>query len=132
MDVRELTFPATVDRLREVRDFVEAAAAECGFPEGECYQIKFAVNESVSNAIEHGSPPGGEHEITVRCRPEGAEFVVTVTDRGRFDPPVGGAPPPPERGRGLSVMGDLMDSVQIGPGEAGTVVRLAKRLPAGA
>lgn len=128
--MHEITFAAEFGCLREVREFIDAAAANAGFPEEERFQIKVAVSESVSNAIEHGSPRGAADRITVACGSEDGEFVVSVTDRGRFRLPVGAAGDPLERGRGLAFMSHLMDSIEITPAEDGTSVRLVRRLPA--
>ena len=52
---REHSITADLARLKEARDFAERAAVEFGLPSDACYQIKLALSEAVTNAIQHGS-----------------------------------------------------------------------------
>ncbi|HEV2875426.1 MAG TPA: ATP-binding protein [Thermoleophilaceae bacterium] len=112
--------------LATVRRFADGAAARFGLGDGERHDFTFAVNEAVSNAIEHGRPsPTGTIRIHV-AEKDGA-LVFEVEDHGTF------APSPPaidhlhERGRGLAFMAATVDEVDVRSGASGTVVRLCKR-----
>ena len=48
-------FSADLNRLKEARDFGERAAEEFGLPPEARYQVKLALSEAVTNAIQHGS-----------------------------------------------------------------------------
>ena len=124
---RELTLPAELSRLPEVRAFAERSALEYGFAADVAFQIKSAASEAVANAIEHGSA-GPEDEVALEAVDEGGAFVLYVRDRGSFRPRVSRGTDLPERGRGLQFLGQMMDEVDVRPGRDGTEVRLAKRL----
>ena len=52
---REHAIRADLGLLKEARDFAERVAAEFGFNEDARYQVKLAMSEAVTNAIQHGS-----------------------------------------------------------------------------
>jgi serine/threonine-protein kinase RsbW len=122
----KLELRADPGELATARRFVDAAAARFGLEDEERYEFTFAVNEAVSNAIEHGraSPDG---KIRLHVGEEDGALVFEVEDHGTF------APGPPafdqlhERGRGLAFMAATMDEVDVRGGSNGTVVRLCKR-----
>jgi anti-sigma regulatory factor (Ser/Thr protein kinase) len=121
-----LELKADPGELATARRFVDAAAARFGLEDEERYEFKFAVNEAVSNAIEHGRPsPNGTIRLHVAA--EAGALVFEVEDHGTFSP----GPPAIDalhaRGRGLALMAATMDEVDVRRGPAGTVVRLCKR-----
>ena len=67
-----------------------------------------------------------------RCRTRRSRSAPSVRaprSRSRFATPAAGEPPGEEsRGRGLAVMRELMDDVEIEPSDDGTTVRLRRRL----
>jgi anti-sigma regulatory factor (Ser/Thr protein kinase) len=122
----QLELRADPGQLVAARRFVDAAAARFGLEDQDRYEFTFAVNEAVSNAIEHGRPsPDGKIRLHVIA--EDDVLVFEVEDHGTF------APGPPaldalhERGRGLAFMAATMDEVDVRRGSNGTVVRLCKR-----
>jgi anti-sigma regulatory factor (Ser/Thr protein kinase) len=52
---REHAMRADVGRLKEARDFADHAAAQFGLDGDARYQVKLAMSEAVTNAIQHGS-----------------------------------------------------------------------------
>lgn len=121
-----LSIPADLERLHDVRDFVDRATEGAGFDEAARYEIKLAVNEAVTNAIRHGSESRDDHvrlEITERED----ELVFSVADTGlfvhRFELPR----ELPERGRGLNFIAELMDGLEVRPEYEGTTIRFSKR-----
>jgi anti-sigma regulatory factor (Ser/Thr protein kinase) len=124
---REHSISADLARLKEARDFGERAAVELGLPSDVCYQIKLALSEAVTNAIQHGSSsPRDPVRIVVTEEPGALAFEVV--DTGRFVPRVTRRGDMPESGRGLEFMRLLMDEVDLYPGDDGTRLRLVKRL----
>jgi anti-sigma regulatory factor (Ser/Thr protein kinase)/putative methionine-R-sulfoxide reductase with GAF domain len=81
-----------------------------------------ATNEACSNAIEHAYGPG-EATFDVLAERQDRTVEVTVRDQGRWREPRG-----ENRGRGLGLMRAAMDEVEVVPGEAGTTVRMSRRL----
>jgi anti-sigma regulatory factor (Ser/Thr protein kinase) len=124
---REHSIRADLARLKEARDFAERAAVDFGLPSDVCYQIKLALSEAVTNAIQHGSSSPDDPVQIVVIEEPGA-LVFEVVDTGRFVPRVTRRGNMPESGRGLEFMRLLMDQVDLDPGEAGTRLRLVKRM----
>jgi serine/threonine-protein kinase RsbW len=125
---RERSISADLDRLKEARDFAEQAAAEFGFDRDGRYQVRLAVSEAVTNAIEHGSS-SSEDAVRIRVCEEAGAIVFEIIDSGRFVPRVLRQGNFPEGGRGLEFMRLMMDEVDLRPSRGGTRVRLTKRLP---
>jgi serine/threonine-protein kinase RsbW len=122
----QLELNADPGELATARRFVDAAAARFGFEEQERYEFTFAVNEAVSNAIEHGAPsPAGT--IRLHVAEENGALVFEVEDHGTFAPGPPAVDHLPERGRGLVFMAATMDEVDVRRSVSGTVVRLCKR-----
>jgi serine/threonine-protein kinase RsbW len=122
----QLELKADPGQLATARRFAEAAAARFGLEERDRYELTLAVNEAVSNAIEHGDPsPDGT--IRLNVGEEDGTLVFEVEDHGTFAPGPAVADTLHERGRGLAFMAATMDEVDVRRGESGTVVRLCKR-----
>lgn len=67
--LREHSMPADLGRLKEARDFAERAATEFGLDGDACYDVKLAMSEAVTNAIQHGSSsPSDPIKIVVAVR----------------------------------------------------------------
>jgi anti-sigma regulatory factor (Ser/Thr protein kinase) len=124
---REHSISADLGRLKEARDFAERAAAEFGLSEDACYEVKLALSEAVSNAIQHGSR-SDDAPIRIFVSGEAGALVIEVIDTGRFVPRVTRDGDMPESGRGLEFMRLMMDEVDLQPGSDGTRLRLVKRL----
>jgi anti-sigma regulatory factor (Ser/Thr protein kinase) len=122
----QLDLTADPGELATARRFADAAAARFGLEERERWEFTFAVNEAVSNAIEHGRPaPDGT--IRIHLAAEDGTLVFEVEDHGTFAPSPPEIGPLPERGRGLAFMAATVDEVDVRRAPSGTVVRLCKR-----
>lgn len=121
--------PATAQRLdygagdivlmrRVVREF----ATRCGLPAVRVDELVLATNEIVVNTMRHA---GAHGTMLSWLQPDAV--VVEFRDRGRVaDPLVGRRVPPlrPEGGRGIYLVNQLCDLVQLRSSEQGTVIRL--------
>lgn len=123
---RNLSIPARLERLHEVRDFVDRATAEAGFDEQARYEIKLAVNEAVTNAIRHGSE-SEDDPIRLVITDRDGELVFCVADTGMFVHRFELPRDLPERGRGLDFIAELMDGLEVRPEYEGTTIRFSKR-----
>jgi anti-sigma regulatory factor (Ser/Thr protein kinase) len=113
--------------LKDAREFAERVAIDFGLENGACYQVKLAMSEAVTNAIQHGSS-SPDDEIRIWAIEEGGALVFEVLDTGRFRPRVARRGDPlPDSGRGLEFLRILMDEVDVRPGAKGTLLRFAKR-----
>jgi anti-anti-sigma factor len=88
VEERWLRIAARLDRLPEVCDFVVEAAETAGLEEREVYHCQMAVDEAVTNVIEHAyADVSTDALIDVGCALQDGEFVITVIDEGPpFDP----------------------------------------------
>jgi serine/threonine-protein kinase RsbW len=128
-EARRLSIPASLDRLHEVREFVDRATARAGFDAHSRYEIKLAVNEAVTNAIRHGSESLDDRvDVEITRRADGLTFCVADTGLfvHRFELPNH----LPERGRGRSFIAELMDGLEVRPDYEGTTICFSKRNPA--
>jgi anti-sigma regulatory factor (Ser/Thr protein kinase) len=111
--------------LAQVRGYVADRADQTGVPGERAADLIVAVNELASNSIRHG---GGEGTLAVWDEPD--SLVCEVRDRGRIESAlIGRQRPAPEElsGRGLWLVHELCDLVQIRSGEDGTVARVRVR-----
>jgi anti-sigma regulatory factor (Ser/Thr protein kinase) len=123
---RTYSISADVGRLKEARDFAEDAASDFGLGEEARYQVRLAMSEAVTNAIQHGSASSGD-EIRIVAVEEAGALVFEVADTGRFRPLVPRRGELRESGRGLDFVRRLMDEVDLRPSSSGTLLRFAKR-----
>jgi anti-sigma regulatory factor (Ser/Thr protein kinase) len=123
---REHSMQADLGLLKEARDFAEQAAADFGLDMSACYDVKLAMSEAVTNAIQHGSSSPAD-PIRIIVLAEGPSLVFEVLDTGRFVPRVMRSGELSESGRGLEFMRVLMDEVDLRPGDGGTLMRFIKR-----
>ena len=99
-----------------VLDGVEREAREAGVPPATVDRVVLVAGEAVANAVEHG-----EGVVTVRWVPAGSGGRLVVSEGGR-GPGIGAVhdaclPESAEatRGRGLFLIQQLSDRVDIGP-----------------
>ena len=89
LHVHELSIPDNVVALAQVRQEVTTAIRQGGFPEGLINRILIAVDEAVTNIIEHGYD-GREHgrsSIDIRIEVDPDVFTIMIIDQGEaFDP----------------------------------------------
>ena len=124
---RHWRLEAKPSELQRAREYAEQAAVSFGFDDAERFQLVFALNEAVTNAIRHGAADEAG-TIGLRIAAEGDRLILDVCDCGRFAAPTPNDDPMPERGRGFALMGKLMDHVEVrARPEGGTTVRLGKR-----
>jgi anti-sigma regulatory factor (Ser/Thr protein kinase) len=122
---REHSIQADLSLLKEARDFAARAAEDFGFDGADCYDVKLAMSEAVTNAIQHGSSSPSD-PIRIVVAEESGALIFEVIDTGHFRPLVRrGALP--ESGRGLEFMRLLMDEVDLQPSLNGTLLRFTKR-----
>ncbi len=135
-DIVELIVPNERKYLHVARLTVSGVASRQGFSVEQIEDIKLAVGEACSNAMEHAYDARDQNAmIRIRCRVEPEEFIVEVIDEGRgfnldevvIDP---SAPPATEHGLGLFLIGSSVDRMDIdtAPG-AGTKVTMVKKTP---
>ncbi len=118
-----LALPGRPSALASMRRAVAQWLRLAGAGEDEVYEILVACGEACANAVAHAHPALSDSTFEVRARKEGSEIEITVRDTGRWR-----SPGEDRRGRGLAVMRELMDDVQIDASDRGTTVKLRRGL----
>lgn len=121
---RELRIAAGPSGLATARNYAADAAAAFGLDAAERFDVVLAVHEAVANAMRHGAPDERGH-IRLEASVGAERLTFTVHDCGEFKQPVA-APPDADHGRGLEMIGSLMDEVVLVIGPTGTTVRLSR------
>src|SRR4051794_2022368 len=125
---RELSPPVgAVSRMLVTRDMAalrEFVAAQTeGLDDGRRFDLLLAVNEAAANTFVHGDGQG-----VLRMWRDNGELVCELSDGGASiaDPLAGRRRPDPRMstGRGLWMINQVCDLVELRPGAGGTTVRL--------
>lgn len=136
LDLIQLTIPAKPDYVGVVRLAVSGIANRMGFSYDDIEDLKLAVSEACTNAVDHAYV-GGDGDIQIAYRLYADRLEIQVMDRGTsFDVseveertgPISMKPSMNavrERGLGLFLMKTLMDEVHI-TGDNGVVVQMTK------
>jgi anti-sigma regulatory factor (Ser/Thr protein kinase) len=124
-DASELKLPARPAKLAAAREYAHEAAAAFGFDAERCYEVAFAVNEAVTNAIRHGQPDA-HGCIHLSALTDGDRLTLAVRDCGTFTACDAATVANGEGGRGFPLMARLMDAVQLCVSSESTTVRLSK------
>ena len=132
----ELRLANDLAGLAGLADRIERFGSEQGLATNVVNALNVALDEAVSNAINHGYDAGMRGEIAVRLRRETDRVEVEVEDDGRpFDPLQ--VPPPdltlplerrPIGGLGIHLIRNLMDEVSYARRDGRNVLKMAKRL----
>jgi len=121
---QELVFHA--GDLAQVRDKVTGCATAHHLEPGRLLDLLAAVTEAAANSIRHGGGTG-----TLRTWTEQDELICEVRDTGHFQEPLAGHLRPrhdQNGGRGLWLIHQLCDLVQIRTTQDGTTVRMITAL----
>ncbi len=128
--------PATPQVLARLRLRLRRWLAEVGVVEEDSVALQIASGEATANAVEHAFPDTGTVGTVVLSAEltDHSEVRIRIADTGRWrDPPA----EPAGRGRGLLLMRQCTDSVElrrgspgggVGQGSAGTEVELVRRV----
>lgn len=129
-----LAIPPRVEYLAMVRSVIGAAAElDPRLPTERIDDLKLAVSEATTNAIEAHARAGLQAAIEISCALKKDKVQVEVRDCGTGFDPDALVPHPPvtdperlefERGLGIPLMRKLADEHKITPSPKGTTVRI--------
>jgi len=120
-------WPAQARYLVPLRSEIRSWLAPLALTEDAEDDIVYAVNEAVSNCMEHAYRPASvDDTVDVRFWSEPPAVFIEIVDHGRWQTPAGGAT---RRGRGIVMMQQLMGGVEIHHDRRGTRVLLCQPLP---
>jgi anti-sigma regulatory factor (Ser/Thr protein kinase) len=106
----------------ELRELVARHAVAAGLDPSRAADLVLAVDELATNSLRHGGGRG-----TLRIWRDDAALVCEVRDAGRFEDPLAGRERPSvdrDGGRGLWMVNQLCDLVQLRTLASGAVVRV--------
>ncbi len=135
-EVSRLAIPARLDNVRLACDSVVEAAETAGLDERDVYHCQMAVDEALTNIIEHGyGGESDEHTIEIICKTEPGKFLITIVDDSpAFNPLEHEAPDPREPldsrepgGWGIYFIRRLMDDVAYAREGDKNVLTLTKK-----
>jgi serine phosphatase RsbU (regulator of sigma subunit)/anti-sigma regulatory factor (Ser/Thr protein kinase) len=118
----DLTLPADSSTLAPLRRTLRGWLDQTEASQEEARDVVLATVEAVANAIEHAYGPR-RAVIRLEAQVADGEVTVSVRDFGSWRPQRDA-----DRGRGLGVMKETMDAVDVTSGDEGTKVRLRRRL----
>jgi serine/threonine-protein kinase RsbW len=110
--------------LAPLRDGLRSWLVDHGAGEDTERGTVLAVSEAAANSVEHGYGCDGEGVVTVMASLRDSRLEVEVRDEGRWQDGPGDG----DRGRGLAIMGSIMDRVSVERDDGATVVRMGQPL----
>jgi serine/threonine-protein kinase RsbW len=125
----DIEIPPAFEHLAMVRSVLSTALeAESVLKEERLQDLRLALSEAITNAIEAHNRSGTEATVRIRITVANTKVTVRVTDQGDgFDPSKLKKHPPvtdPERRLGVTLMRRLTDSCTITQTKKGTTVTL--------
>lgn len=135
MIVEEETLPAAPSSIRRSRALVERVSEAAGASDALLFALKLAVDEAVSNVVEHAYKGREDGTFTVRIEADDDRFRIEITDTGPcFDPTAAPAPDLDadwnERtvgGLGLHFVRQVVDDLSYSSDETGNHLVLIKK-----
>ncbi len=117
----KVTFPGYYTSLVKIAEFIRTASQEAGFDSATSYHIELAIDEAVTNIIEHAYGGEGVGEIECMYQVDHQGLTIQIRDHGQpFLPHAVATPnitaPLKKRdnhGLGLFLIKQLMDEVSF-------------------
>lgn len=135
----DITIPSISEYVGIVRLAISGIATRMDYSIEEIEDIKIAVSEACTNAVQYAYDPKIPGKVDVQCRLYPDKLEITVIDHGSgfdIDAVISGRKPKDESpdklglGLGLTFIRSLMDEADFTsvPGK-GTTIRMAKMAP---
>jgi serine/threonine-protein kinase RsbW len=125
-----LYLPRDAATVPLVRALCQEAMTRVGVRSDSVDDVGLAITEACTNVVVHAAR-GGQYEVQVEFEADDCHIRVIDTGVGFVAPGIDRPMPRPtaDGGRGITLMGQLMDQIQFDSNpESGTVVHLRKRL----
>ena len=134
--MKKRIFPGSYESLAEIANFVQVEAKQTGLSFKEIFELETAVDEAVSNIIEHAYGGEGMGEISCTCTRLEDGIKITLEDTGiPFDP--SSVPAPnlgfqirnrKNHGLGFYMIRQLVDDVQFVYSGNKNILQMVKRI----
>jgi anti-anti-sigma factor len=137
-ETSRLSIPARLEEVRHACEFVVEAAEIAGLDERAVYHCQMAVDEALTNIIEHGfAYQDNDSQIDIICQVESGQFLINIVDDSpAFNPLEHETPDPSEPldsrepgGWGIYFIRKLMDDVGYEHRDDRNRLTLVKNLP---
>ncbi|MEJ2053361.1 MAG: SpoIIE family protein phosphatase, partial [Calditrichaceae bacterium] len=130
----EITVPAQMSYLIQVREFIEHIGKRYKFDDKVINSFKLVIDEACTNIIRHGYRDIKNGEITIKAIIRRLSLTILIIDQGRsYDPSQASSPDlgkyvdiGKKGGLGILMMRKLMDDLQYTVTERGNEFRLTK------
>ena len=76
-------FVSDRSELEKLEGFTAEFAAKAGLSQKELFALQIIVEELVTNVIDYGGVPSGEHAVRVDLSADNGELIIRLTDRGK-------------------------------------------------
>ena len=76
-------FLSNRSELEKLEGFTAEFAAKAGLSDKDLFALQIVVEELVTNVIDYGGVPAGEHAVRVELSAQDGELVVRLVDRGK-------------------------------------------------
>jgi serine phosphatase RsbU (regulator of sigma subunit)/CheY-like chemotaxis protein/anti-sigma regulatory factor (Ser/Thr protein kinase) len=120
-NVLDVTLPAEPRAVSAARHRLRGWLSDHGCTSEQVLDITLAANEACTNAVEHAYGPAEVANFRLMAECSTSAVVVRVCDQGDWRQSRG-----VDRGRGLHVISELMDDLEIKRMTAGTTVEMTK------
>lgn len=130
----EITVPAQMSYLIQVREFIEHIGKRYKFDDKVINSFKLVIDEACTNIIRHGYRDIKNGEITIKAIIRRLSLTILIIDQGKsYDPSQASTPDlgkyvdiGKKGGLGILMMRKLMDDLQYSVTERGNEFRLTK------
>ena len=133
--VFDLAVMASLDKLQDIRSYIDRAGASLGVNESALGDLRLAVDEAVTNVVIHGYAEN-DGIVEIHMQADGDAVVIRIRDRAAtFDPSHVKAPQldtalkdRPFGGMGIFLIRKMTDEAEFLPlAGGGNEIRLVKR-----
>jgi serine/threonine-protein kinase RsbW len=121
----EVSFTPLPAHVRTARLVATAVARRSGVPEALLDEVRLAVGEACSHAVEAHRLHCPAEPVRISLTNGSGRFEVEVTDSGAAQGAVKGGSVRRPQGFGLAVIAGLADDVQISESPEGTSIRMS-------
>lgn len=131
----QLVIPSDQSYLPKVEKFVVRFCKKANLSEDQSDNMAIAITELVNNGIIHANKFSPDKKVTIKVAYYPDRIAVSVIDQGSgFDPAEISNPTDPanlwrQNGRGIFLVKNLIDEVEINPTAEGTTVVLTEYIP---
>lgn len=132
----KLTLNCDLNRIQELKDFIESIAQKLNMDPTVLGQVQLAVEEAVVNVMSYAYPEGENGFVTVKAMSDGHELRLVVIDSGvAFDPTSRGKADVslsledrPIGGLGIFLVRELMDSINYERTDGRNILMMIKSI----